>query len=96
LFRRNAEHWRPQVVHRAKSLGRAQTAYQLDFVDLGLLPAIEHEVEDKLDRLLHQVVEELMAGLGAEQEEAVFRTTFGLLAAKILLDREHPAASGWR
>lgn len=96
LFQRNAERWRPQSVHRAKSLGQAQTAYQLDFVDLGLLPAIEHEVEDKLDRLLRQVVEELMAGLDSETEEAVFRTTFRLLAAKILLDREHPAADRWR
>ncbi len=96
LFQRNAEHWRPQSVHRAKSLGQAQTAYQLDFVDLGLLPAIEHEVEDKLDRLLRQVVEELMAGLESETEEAVFRTTFRLLAAKILLDRGHPAADTWR
>jgi type I restriction-modification system DNA methylase subunit len=83
-------------VHRAKSLGQAQTAFQLDFVDLGLLPAIEHEVEDKLDRLLRQVVDELMAGLESETEETVFRTTFRLLAAKILLDREHPAAEGWR
>lgn len=96
LFRRNAERWRPQAVHRAKSLGQAQAAYQLDFVDMGLLPAIEHEVEEKLDRLLRQVVEELMAGLSGEQEEAVFRTTFRLLAAKILLDREHPAAITWR
>jgi type I restriction-modification system DNA methylase subunit len=96
LFARNAERWRPQSVHRAKSLSQAQTAYQLDFVDLGLLPAIEHEVEDKLDRLLRQVVEELMAGVDSETEEAVFRTTFRLLAAKILLDREHPAADGWQ
>lgn len=96
LFQRNAERWRPQSVHRAKSLGQAQTAYQLDFVDLGLLPAIEHEVEDKLDRLLRQVVDELMAGLDSEKEEAAFRTTFRLLAAKILLDRDHPAAGNWR
>ncbi|MBM3550237.1 MAG: SAM-dependent DNA methyltransferase [Alphaproteobacteria bacterium] len=96
LFQRNADRWRPQAVHRAKSLGQAQTAYQLDFVDLGLIPAIEHEVEAKLDRLLRQVVEELMAGLSSETEEAVFRTTFRLLAAKILLDREHPAACEWQ
>lgn len=96
LFQRNAERWRPQSVHRAKSLSQAQTAYQLDFVDLGLLPAIEHEVEEKLDRLLRQVVEELMAGMASETEEAVFRTTFRLLAAKILLDRDHPAAQTWR
>ena len=96
LFRRNTERWRPQAVHRAKSLGQAQTTYQLDFVDLGLQPAIEHEVEDKLDRLLRRVVEELMEGLDGNTEEAVFRTTFRLLAAKILLDRGHAAATTWR
>ncbi len=96
LFRRNAERWRPQAIHRAKSLGQGQTTYQLDFVDLGLLLAIEHEVEDKLDRLLRQVVEELMTGLDGETEEMAFRTTFRLLAAKVLLDRKHPAALVWR
>lgn len=96
LFDRNAERWRPQAVHRAKALGQAQAAYQLDFVDLGLLPLIEREVEEKLDRLLRQVVEMLMTSVSAEQEETVFRTTFRLLAAKILLDRNHPAASTWK
>lgn len=95
LFQRNADRWRPQAVHRAKSLGQSQVAYQLDFIDLGLIPAIEHEVEEKLDRLLRQVIEQLLKGLGGEQEEAAFRTTFRLLAAKILLDREHPDALSW-
>lgn len=95
LFARNAERWRPQAVHRAKSLGQNQTAYQLDFVDLGLIPTIEHEVEEKLDRLLEQVIGRLLDGSSGEREEAAFRTTFRLLAAKILLDRVHPDASSW-
>lgn len=95
LFARNAERWRPQTVHRAKSLGQSQAAYQLDFVDLGLIPAIEHEVEEKLDRLLKRVIGRLLDGSDAEREEAAFRTTFRLLAAKILLDREHPDAASW-
>lgn len=95
LFLRNAESWKPLAVHRAKSLSQHQAAYQLDFVDLGLLPAIEHEVEVKLDRLLEQVIRQLLGGLDAEREESAFRATFRLLAAKILLDREHPAALSW-
>jgi hypothetical protein len=95
LFARNAERWRPQAVHRAKSLGQSQAAYQLDFVDLGLIPAIEHEVEAKLDRLLKRVIDRLLDGSGGEREEAAFRTTFRLLAAKILLDRRHPDAVSW-
>jgi hypothetical protein len=95
LFARNSERWRPQAIHRAKSLGQSQAAYQLDFVDLGLIPAIEHEVEEKLDRLLKRVITRLLKGAGGEREEAAFRTTFRLLAAKILLDREHPDAASW-
>lgn len=95
LFARNAERWRPQAVHRAKSLGQSHAAYQLDFVDLGLIPAIEHEVEAKLDRLLKRVIDQLLDGSGGEREEAAFRTTFRLLAAKILLDRRHPDAVTW-
>lgn len=95
LFRRNAESWKPSAVHRAKSLSQHQAAYQLDFVDLGLLPAIEHEVEIKLDRLLEQVIRQLLDGLDPEREVSAFRATFRLLAAKILLDREHPAALSW-
>lgn len=95
LFERNAERWRPSSIHRAKSLGQNQPAYQLDFVDLGLIPAIEHEVEEKLDRLLAHVVAKLLEGANGEREDAAFRTTFRLLAAKILVDRQHPDASSW-
>lgn len=96
LFERNAANWNPHAVHRAKSLGQTQTAYQLDFVDLGLLPAIEHEIEVKLDRLLGDVITQLLTGIDDPQrEEAAFRTTFRLLAAKILIDRQHPDATAW-
>jgi len=96
LFERNADNWNPHAVHRAKSLAQTQTAYQLDFVDLGLMPAIEHEIEVKLDRLLGEVIAQLLSGIDDPQrEEAVFRTTFRLLAAKILIDRQHPDATSW-
>ena len=95
LFERNRANWQPQAIHRAKALYKNRSEYQLDFVDLGLIPAIEHEVEQKLDRLLEQVVGELLKALDEEWQEAAFRTTFRLLAAKILLDREHPEALHW-
>lgn len=96
LFKRNSENWSPQSIHRAKSAGRGPGSYQLDFVDLGLLPAIEHEVEAKLDVLLHEVVSVLLTDIDADLEDTAFRTTFRLLAAKILIDREHPTASEWQ
>jgi hypothetical protein len=95
LFQRNAESWKPLAVHRAKSLSQHQASYQLDFVDLGLIQAIEHEVETKLDRLLQQVIRQLLTGLASDREDSAFRATFRLLAAKILLDRGHPVALSW-
>ncbi|MBB4102948.1 N-6 DNA methylase [Allorhizobium borbori] len=95
LFRRHAQEWSPLSVHRAKSLGQNQAAYQLDFVDLGLIPAIEHEVELKLARLLEDVIRALLNDLSSDQEIGAFRVTFRLLAAKILADRQHPAAASW-
>jgi len=98
LFSRNADRWHPQAVHRAKSLGSSNPSYQLDFVDLGLLPAIEQEVQAKLDRVLGKVVELLLPverERTADLERAAFRTTFRLLAAKILQDRRHSVAGSW-
>ncbi|MEH3120756.1 MAG: N-6 DNA methylase [Sphingomonas phyllosphaerae] len=96
LFARNASAWNPRAVHRAKSLGQNHAAYQLDFVDLGLMPAIEHQIEVKLDRLLSDVIAKLLTGIDDPyREEAVFRTAFRLLAAKILIDRRHPDAAFW-
>lgn len=96
LFTRHADSWSPQALHRAKAQGAARGGYQLDFVDLGLLPAIESEVQIKLQRVLSEVIGLLAApDADPELQRAAFRTTFRLLAAKILSDRLHPDASSW-
>jgi hypothetical protein len=96
LFLRHADSWAPQALHRAKAQGATHGAYQLDFVDLGLLPAIESEVQVKLQRVLTEVIGLLATPEASpEQQRAAFRTTFRLLAAKILSDRRHPHAAGW-
>ena len=97
LFERHRETWRPDAIHRAKSIGAVDRNYQLDFVDLGLLPAVEGEIHLKLDRLL---VDTLSAASGAQRGKApetrlLFRVVFRLLAAKVLQDRQHPYAQGW-
>jgi hypothetical protein len=53
LFDARKDSWGPNSIHRAKSIGRFNTAYQLDFVDVGLMPAIEGQIYEKLDRLLN-------------------------------------------
>lgn len=96
LFGRYAERWSPQALHRAKVQGAARGGYQLDFVDVGLLPAIESEVQVKLQDMLTEVIGSLAhAEATPAEQRAAFRTTFRLLAAKILSDRQHPDASAW-
>lgn len=97
LFERHRETWRPDAIHRAKSIGAIDRNYQLDFVDLGLLPAIEGEIHLKLDHLL---VDTLTAASNAQRGKApdtrlLFRVVFRLLAAKVLQDRQHSYAQGW-
>jgi hypothetical protein len=97
LFERYRAHWNPQALHRAKALGQGVGPVQYDFVDLGLLPAIEAEVEAKLHQAMAEVVAILSPSdpddLGAQR--SAFRLTFRLLAAKILADRGHAIAEGW-
>jgi hypothetical protein len=96
LFSRYHDSWTPQALHRAKSLDLPRGPIQVDFIDLGLLPAIEQEVQHKLHRTMAEVLDLLLPS-DAEQERQkdAFRLTFRLLAAKILIDREHPAAADW-
>ena len=37
-FAKHQEEWKPDAIHRAKSIGRIDANYQLDFVDVGLIP----------------------------------------------------------
>ena len=97
LFERHQDAWRPDAIHRAKSIGAIDRTYQLDFVDIGLLPAVEGEIHLKLDRLL---VDTLTAASEAQEGKKpdtrlLFRVVFRLLAAKVLQDRGHPYAQGW-
>jgi hypothetical protein len=100
LFSENATLWGPESVQRAKSIGQFTGPLQLDFVDVGLLPAIEGEVHSKLDVLLNETLAEAV-GLKAGRaryhidQRLLFRTIFRLLAAKVLQDRGHQLATTW-
>ena len=94
LFLRNKEEWSPRQVLRAKSGGN--TATQLDFIDLDLLPALEFEVRSKLDTLLRDTISlsintfERKAPFTKQSYPPLFRLIFRLIAAKVLADRHHP------
>jgi hypothetical protein len=98
LFGEFGDHWRPQAIQRAKSIGHVNRSYQLDFVDAGLLVAIEGEVHAKLDRLIRETLAEALDAQNPARRvdaRSLFRTVFRLIAAKILNDRSHPLAQSW-
>jgi hypothetical protein len=97
LFARNQQAWNPDAIHRAKSIGRPPEPYQIDFIDLGLLPAIEGELHLKLDRLLVESLNLVRERFGQDgvDPRTLFRVIFRLLAAKVLEDRGHPLSSEW-
>lgn len=94
-FFEHRNEWAPDVIHRAKSIGRVDTSYQRDFVDVGLIPAIEGETHLKLDRLIRDAIANAPAVGKRLDVRLLFRGIFRLLAAKILMDRGHPRAAEW-
>lgn len=97
LFERNRADWQPEIIHRAKSIGAVDRNYQLDFVDIGLLPAVEGEIHSKLDQLLVDAIEAAEETPGYRQTDPrqLFRIVFRLLAAKVLQDRGHDYSASW-
>ena len=85
--------WNPDAVLRAKNIGQSVGPMEIDWVDLGLVPALENEISRKLDRLLRNA---LMEGQRAYKErtgknpesEELYRLVFRLLAGKVFHDRK--------
>jgi hypothetical protein len=92
-FRNHADEWSPMSVLRAKTIAPAIPGVrQLDFFDLGLIPALEAQITPKLDRLLRDVLASTQqAHLSSTGRKAdpkkLFPLIFRLLAAKVLHDR---------
>lgn len=100
VFRANRAEWSPDAVLRAKAISFASEPLQLDFVDVGLLPALEGETHKKLDGLLRTVLatsKEIYAKAQDAQPdyEGLFRLIFRFIAAKMLADRGYPGDE-WR
>ena len=79
-------------VLRSKGITFALGPRQLDFIDLGLIPALELQIKQKLDRLLREVVADALKLLGKkahspEELKGVYRLIFRFLASKVLHDR---------
>lgn len=83
--------WNPQSVIRAKSGFDNPGPRQHDLVDIGLLPALEHEAALKIDHLVRSI-SSLAEGYYKERRlhfdvEKIFALLFQLLVAKLLRDR---------
>lgn len=92
LLATHAKDWAPERIFRAKAIGPVDESAQLDFVDIGLLPAIEREASDKADALIRGVMDDAVSVYGKlhkggrPPEEILFRMLFKLLTAKVLRD----------
>lgn len=85
--------WSPAEALRAKNIGKPVGPAELDWVDFGLIPALEDEISGKLDRLLREA---LVAGQRTYRKqtgqkpdpEALYRLVFRLVAGKVFHDRK--------
>ena len=93
VFEHNKGDWGPARILQAKSQRRQQAAVQLDFVDAGLMPALEGVVQQKLHKLLKELLEHTSEEYQERHKNAaplpeLFRLVFRLLAAKVMHDRD--------
>src|SRR6266404_776792 len=99
---RHREEIAPEQILRAKSVGFHHTPTQLSLFDFDpdLVPALEERLGRKLDNLLSRVISHCKTAY-AERHKSKFpyiemaRLVFRLIAAKLLIDRQHPVAHDW-
>ena len=95
VFKDHTDKWSAQGILRLKNISFQPSPRQLDFIDLGLIPALEQEISTKLNDLLSEVVAEAVkvhkkSTRQQPSEQQLFRLIFRFLAAKVLHDRGVP------
>jgi hypothetical protein len=98
FFRAERSKLTPEAIYRAKTWGRFDRSYHLDFVDLGLMPLVEQDAGRKLSDLIMHTITGIKARLRwddvtPEQGQWLIQKSFWLLAAKILRDKAVPSFS---
>lgn len=91
-FIRHVDDWSPESVLRAKNIAFPRKNPQFDFFDFGLIPALEFQIEQKLDPIIKASLAAAQqayrsTGAGKLDDRDLFRLTFRLLAGKVLHDR---------
>ncbi|MBI2928468.1 MAG: N-6 DNA methylase [Verrucomicrobia bacterium] len=92
FFDKHRSEFGPDAIYRAKNWGRFDRTYQLEFVDMGLMPVVEAEAGRKLASLVENAVIGTKARLGwrevsGAQGRWLLQANFWLVAAKILQDK---------
>jgi type I restriction-modification system DNA methylase subunit len=94
FFSVHKEDFAPDRIWRAKNLGRVDARQQLSFVDIGLMPILEHEMGERLGSLMKRVIGLLRNGFTenqlkkCESQRWIFKAGFWILCAKILQDKD--------
>lgn len=96
-FQRKKGEWGPTRILSAKTLAFVDGSPQFDFMDFGLLPALEAELRPKLSRDIQNIIvrcrnvyEQWHSGDSFDSILApLFRLIFRLIAAKMLIDRDN-------
>ncbi len=92
FFRLHAAQLKPENIYAAKLHRPAPAGVQMEFVDVGLMPALERKAGEALNRLVAQAIRTLIDGLGAKvrttkDEQGVYKSVFWMLAAKLLSEK---------
>jgi type I restriction-modification system DNA methylase subunit len=93
VFKQHQQDWAGVDVLRSKGIGFKLGPRQLDFIDLGLIPALEHQISTKLDRLFREIVQDSIKLLSRDNRNnpdslrSIYRLIFRFLAGKVLHDR---------
>ncbi|MCB4792073.1 MAG: N-6 DNA methylase [Elusimicrobia bacterium] len=88
LIKKHIKDWNPDTVRGAKSGIFPSGIQQIDFIDIGLLPALESEASKKIDQLIKRILANIDEVYKQNNLPAVFHIVFRLLAAKLLSDRD--------
>lgn len=99
FFEEHRDQLAPESIYRAKTRGRFESSYQLDFVDVGLMPLVEEELGRKLSELIERAFTVARHSLPKRKISGpvtkwLLQSVFWLLAAKILRDKKVPGFDG--
>lgn len=92
FFRTHAAQLKPENIYAAKLHRPVPSGVQMQFVDVGLMPALERKAGEALNRLVTQAIRTLMVELGAKvrsrvDHEGIYKSVFWMLAAKLLKEK---------